>query len=367
MKMERKTGNLNFLSSLIAMIVLPGILISCQEKVAYYTASDFEKVPKTDIHFHYNTPDPYYMEYAAGLNFRLVSPNVDSGNSLDEQLNNAFTIKQKFPDKFAFFGTFSVDSFGSQGFIQQTIDRIDTCMEVGAIGIKIWKNIGMVLLDDSGKYVMVDDARLDPVFSYLSDKKITVMGHLGEPKNCWQPLEEMNDSNNYRYYKGHPQYHMYMFPEAPSYDDQINARDNLLAKNPGLDFLASHLGSLEWSVDELAKRMDRFPDLDVEMSARINHLQYQSIQDYDKVRNFMLKYHDRLLYGTDVGVTVRDTNYESRARNLEQRWRSHWIYLATDSVQKIKDLPGDVKGLHLAKDVIDKIYQTNADRFFPAM
>lgn len=349
---------------LFSLVAFTAIVVSCEKKEAFYSAADFDKVPKTDVHFHYNTPDPYYIELAAQLNFRLVSPNVDSGNSLDEQLNNAVTIRNAYPDRFAFFGTFSVDSFGKPGFTESVIARIDSCMSVGAAGIKIWKNIGMVLKDDSGKYVMVDDARLDPIFRHLAEKNITVMGHLGEPKNCWQPLEEMNDSNNYRYYKSHPQYHMHMFPEAPSYDDQINARDNLLARNPDLDFVASHLASLEWSVDELALRMERFPDLDVEMSARINHLQYQSIQDYEKVRQFLLKYQDRLMYGTDVGVTVRDTNYESRARNLEQRWRSHWIYLATDSVQIIRDLPGDVKGLHLPKEVIDKIYQTNADRLF---
>jgi hypothetical protein len=62
----------------------------------------------------------------------------------------------------------------------------------------------------------------------------------------------MTDTGNYRYYKANPQYHMYLHPEAPSYDDQINARDMLLRNHPGLDFIAAHLASLEWSVDEIA-------------------------------------------------------------------------------------------------------------------
>jgi hypothetical protein len=33
-------------------------------------------------------------------------------------------------------------------------------MQAGASGIKIWKNIGMVIKDKKGNYVMVDD----PVF-----------------------------------------------------------------------------------------------------------------------------------------------------------------------------------------------------------
>ncbi len=53
---------------------------------------------------------------------------------------------------------------------------------------------------------------------------------------------------------------MFLHPEYPSYEDQINARDNLLKKNPDLKFIACHLASLEWNVDSLASRLDRFPN-----------------------------------------------------------------------------------------------------------
>jgi hypothetical protein len=55
---------------------------------------------------------------------------------------------------------------------------------------------------------------------------------------------------------------------------------------------------------------------------------------------------------------------EARSQTLLDRWKSNWIYLATDSTQKIRNIRGDVKGLKLPKDVIDKIYNTNADCFF---
>ena len=93
---------------------------------------------------------------------------------------------------------------------------------------------------------------------------------------------------------------MFLHPEYPSYEDQINARDHLLELHPDLKFIGCHLGSLEWNVDELAKRLDKFPDLAVDMSARICHLQYQSAKDREKVRDFCIKYQDRLLYGTDL-------------------------------------------------------------------
>ncbi len=66
---------------------------------------------------------------------------------------------------------------------------------------------------------------------------------------------------------------MYLHPEFPSYEDQIKARDHMLEKHPDLKFIGAHLGSLEWSADELAKRLDKFPNMVVDMAARISHLQ----------------------------------------------------------------------------------------------
>ena len=66
-----------------------------------------------------------------------------------------------------------------------------------------------------------------------------------------------------------------------------------------MKFIGAHLGSLEWNVDELARRLDKFPNMAVDMAARITHLQFQSATNWQKVHDFMIKYQDRLLYATD--------------------------------------------------------------------
>ncbi len=82
--------------------------------------------------------DIRYLQFADSLNFRLISPNVDAGMPIDEQLEIAATIKQQYPDKFAFFGTFSIGNFNNPDFTKQTIARIDKCMKDGASGIKCY-------------------------------------------------------------------------------------------------------------------------------------------------------------------------------------------------------------------------------------
>jgi predicted TIM-barrel fold metal-dependent hydrolase len=346
----------NFLTSFLSICLC--LMISCRKEPGFYGAGDFQEVEKIDTHFHYLSMDGRYMEFAASQNFRLLSPNWDGEVSIDAQLEVSASMKHAYPEQFAFFGTFSVDHFSQPDFAEKTIKRIRLCMDQGASGIKIWKNIGMVLQDQEGNYVMIDDPVFEPVFQYLEENQIPVMGHLGEPKDCWLPEEEMTDPSDVAYYKNHPQYHMYLHPEVPSYEEQINARDHLLELHPGLDFIGAHLASLEWSVDELAVRLDRYPNLKVDLASRIYHLQYQSNLDREKVRDFMIRYQDRILYGTDDEVHDLTENDGSAVEaNLLRGWMSHWLYLATDSVVQ-------VKGLQLPKEVIDKIYYKNAERYF---
>jgi predicted TIM-barrel fold metal-dependent hydrolase len=331
----------------------------------YYTAADFEKVPKIDAHFHYNTSDTRYLDYAESINLRFISPNVDAGRSIDEQFKTARAIKETYGDKFIFLGTFPVDNFGDPDFSGLIIQRIKESIDAGASGIKIWKNIGMVLKDADGNFVMIDDTAFEPVFEYLQENSIPLMGHLGEPLNCWLPVEEMTLGNDRRYFSNNPQYHMYLHPDAPSYEDQINARDRVLERYPRLIFCGAHLASLEWSVDELASRFENFPDLTVDISARIGHLQHQSMADSEKVRNFLIKYQDRIMYGSDASVSEGSTDYTSTTENLRQMWLDHWIYLATDSTITVSDLDNnEVKGLQLPIGVIDKIFYKNAVEIF---
>jgi hypothetical protein len=49
-----------------------------------------------------------------------------------------------------FLGTFPVDNFGDPDFSGLIIQRIRESIDAGASGIKIWKNIGMVLKDTDG-------------------------------------------------------------------------------------------------------------------------------------------------------------------------------------------------------------------------
>ena len=342
---------------------------------AHYSMADFERVRKFDAHVHANTPDHIFLDVARRDNFELLSINVDYPDfpTLHEQAEVAHALQAGDPARFHFATTFSMKGFGGADWTQSTNQRINEEFARGALAVKVWKNIGMVEKDAAGKHIMLDDPGFDGVMANIEAHGKVLIAHQAEPKNCWLPLDEMTTENDRSYFRDHPEYYMYLHPEEPSYETLIAARDRFLARHPKLNFDGAHMGSLEWSVDELAKFLDRFPNARVDLAARMTQVQYQSVRDYRKVRRFFIRYQDRLMYGSDLSENPPDpaakaqnppVTLESFGEEADQFWRSDWKYLATGESQRIDAIKADVPGLALPRSVIDKIYDGNARRAF---
>jgi len=333
----------------------------------FYTMNDFDSVEKIDAHVHLNTSAPHFVQQAAADHFKLVTINLDDVNEpppMEEQQKFALQQIKAAPGRVAYATSFSIRHFNDTGWLRQNISYMQNSFAQGAAAVKIYKVIGMALRDKKGKLVMIDDARFDPLIDFIEQNNKTVVGHLGEPKNCWLPVDFMTIKGDKSYYTANPVYHMYRHPEYPSYEAQIAARDNMLRKHPNLRFVGAHLGSLEWSVDELAKRLDEFPNMAVDMAARIGHLQYQASKNWQKVHDFIMKYQDRLIYATDMVADASANATELKAR-VHDTWLSDWKFFATDSTMTVHDFDGSFKCLQLPREVIDKIYRKNAEKWFP--
>ena len=349
----------------ILLLILLLTIWSCNKQSDYYSIGDFEKVDKIDVHIHIDTKRDVFVEQARKDNFRLLDIVVDGSNGKEkviEEYNFRINTKAKSPKDVEFATAFSIKEWDDPNWVKNTLDWLNKSFEEGAIAVKVWKNIGMVFKDKNGDLVMIDDPKLDTIFNFLTYKNIPVVGHLGEPKNCWLPIEEMTVNNDKGYYSDHPQYHMYKHPDLPSYEEQIAARDRMLGKNPNLIFMGAHLGSLEWSVDELAKRLDKFPNMSVDIAARIGQLFFQTKEDREKVRAFFIKYQDRILYATDLGDQGKQEPIEKQSE-MHKVWLRDWEYFTSENVMKSELISGEFQGLHLPKGVIDKVYLKNAKKW----
>jgi len=218
------------------------------------------------------------------------------------------------------------------------------------------------LKDHSGQFATLEDKRLDPIIDFLERRHIPLIGHVGEPKNCWLPFSAMNVRSDREYYEQHPEYHMYQHPEYPSYEQLLAARDRTLLNHPDLTFVGAHLASLESDVDQLAGFLDRFPHAAVDVAARIPHLQVQTRADRAKVQRFFIAYQDRIMYGTDQAVGPKRDPKAVRAR-AHDIWTRDWRFLTTDDTMTSPAVDGAFRGVKLPRTVIDKIYLTNSERW----
>lgn len=342
----------------------------------YYTLEDFRSVPKIDAHVHISTDiDTVFIKQAEEDNFRLLTLNVytSSGMPIEEQQEFALKQIRAFPGRMAYATTFSLKNYNEDGWQEEAIEYLKQSFSKGAIAVKVWKNVGMELKDKNGQLVMIDNPRFDTILNYLAQNHIPLIGHLGEHRNSWLPLEKMTVKGNRDYARAHPQEHMYLHPERPSYEYYIQVRDHMLEKHPDLKFIGAHLGSLEWSVDELAKRLDKFPNMAVDMAERISHLQYQALTQWQKVHDFFIKYQDRLLYGTDMRSTAMDivnnniTDPAGLRKHAHDVWLRHWRFFTTDELMQVPKVDGTFKGLKLPREVVDKIYRKNAEKWIPGI
>jgi hypothetical protein len=338
------------------------------DTLEYYTADDFTKLVKYDTHIHFDTFDTTLLELARQQNFKFLTINVNAPSSpaLEDQQKVALELIKLYPENLAYATSFYAQDFDDPQWQAKSIAYLKSSFDKGARAVKIWKNVGMEFRNGKGQFIMIDDPKFDPVLDFIEKNNATLIGHIGEPRNAWLPDSEMTVKNDKRYFKKHPQYHMYLHPEFPHHSKIMAARDHMLEKHQGLTFVGAHLGSLEWDVDVLAEGLDKYPNMAVDMAARIGHFQYQTVENRDKVRQFFIKYQDRIVYATDNTISDESAG-DALNTKIINSWAKDWAYFTSDSKMNVPDVDGEFTGLHLPKSVIDKIYTQNAKKWFPGL
>jgi len=332
-----------------------------------YSLEDFQHVEKIDAHVHLHGAARQFMAQAVRDNVRVLTINVDYPDfpPLAVQQRDALALREQYPGRVAFAATFSVANFQSPDWAATQLHHLDDALAKGAVGVKVWKNIGLALRDPDGKYVMLNDPRLKPIFDRLERGNIVLLGHQAEPLNCWLPFDQMTVRSDKEYFQAHPQYYMYKHPEVPSHEAQLAARDSMLTQHPQLRFDSVHLASLEWDVDQIARFLDKFPKANVDVAARMSHLEHQATKDPNKVRDFLIRYQDRVLYGTDIEVGPSDSDTASTATEAHKTWVEDWRFLNTTETMHSTEFDAEFRGLGLPNSVVDKIYSGNARKMFP--
>jgi predicted TIM-barrel fold metal-dependent hydrolase len=327
----------------------------------------FEELLKIDIHSHIFEDDPLLLDMLRRSEVHVVNVATRGTEGHVEVMHRvAEDLHVKYPDLFSFASTFDLTQIHQPGFAERTIRWLDETFERGAVMTKIWKEIGLELKTPSGEFLLPDDPIFDPIYAHLARRGKPLMAHVAEPLDAWLPLDP--ESVHYEYYSRNPQWHLHEHADVPHHSELIAARDNIMEKHPDLVVIGAHLGSLEHDVDEVARRLDRYPNFYVDVAARTPDLSRQSTE---KVRDFFLRYEDRILYGLDaIWRPYRDGPRTEEERTsfivrLEDRYRSDYAFYAGTGT--VEYAGRGVAALGLPRPVLEKFYSGNALRLLPEL
>jgi predicted TIM-barrel fold metal-dependent hydrolase len=324
----------------------------------------FEQIRKIDVHSHVYEDLPAVNAMLRRVNMRLINvsnPGTDAHLEFMHRFNA--TLVRAHPDIFSFASTFDLTTREQPGYAARVTAALDETFARGAVMTKIWKEVGLELKRPDGTFMLPDDAVLEPVYTHLAKRKKPLLAHLAEPLEAWLPLDPKG--LHYGYYSKNPRWHLHGKPEYPSHQALIDARDRILAKHPSLVVIGAHLGSLEHDVDEVARRLERYPNFFVEVSARTRDLTRQPAA---KVRAFFLEYQDRIMYGVDRSwrpyrdPASRPTEAQRAqfAKDLEAQYRLDYAYYA--GAGRVEYAGAIVDALGLPREVLEKFYARNAQR-----
>jgi len=252
------------------------------------------------------------------------------------------------PGRFMVFTQLDWSKVDDPDFGAEMATQIRDSVSRGARGLKLLKDLGLGVRDKDGKLLAIDDARLDPAWEECGRLGIPVFIHSGDPEAFFLPIDASNE--RYEELIEHPYWSFYG-RDYPSLQSLMEARNRVFAKHPHTTFVSLHMGWPE-NLDWVQSMLDKYPNVMVEFGAREAELGRQP----RRTRDLFMKYQDRIMFGTDNGLT-------------EEMYRNNFRWLETsDEYFNYWGSPGQgrftISGLALPDDVLEKIYHKNAERLF---
>jgi predicted TIM-barrel fold metal-dependent hydrolase len=277
--------------------------------------------------------------------------DLDGGWSEDILEHRLDTFKNSAPERFCFFGGPNWKYWPEQGnrFGEFAARRLEHQVARGAQGLKIWKDFGLHVKDQHGHLVTIDDHRLDPLWQTAGQLGLPVVIHIADPVAFFDPVDGMNE--RWEELQAHPQW---QFPpdQFPNFTTLLGSFANLVQRHPATTFIGAHVGCYAENLTWVSALLDRCPNFQVDISARIGELGRQPYS----TKRFFERYSDRILFGIDAGPSLE--TYQIYWRFLETQDE----YFSYSSDPTPSQGRWQIYGLGLAPEVLKKIYYDNAKR-----
>jgi uncharacterized protein len=234
------------------------------------------------------------------------------------------------------------------GFGAKAATQLESDIKAGAVGLKVFKDLGMFATKADGTRLHVDDPELDPIWETCGQQNVPVLIHVGEPQAFFDPLDYTNE----RWLE------LALYPdrrhqEGVRFEELITERNTMIKRHPRTRYILAHFG---WHANDLAragKLLDANPNVYFDVAAVLYDFGRQPRAAHD----FFLKYQDRILFGKD---SYQPDEYPYYWRVFETNDEYFDYYRDYHAFWKLY-------GMGLPDPVLRKMYYQNALKIVPGI
>jgi predicted TIM-barrel fold metal-dependent hydrolase len=252
-------------------------------------------------------------------------------------------------------------------FVGQVVQFLRQCKQLGGLGVKITKGLGLGAIDPvKGGLLAVDDPWLDPIFEEAGRLGLPVGIHVGDPQAFFQPCGPENE--RYEELTFAPRWCFADRSVYPSWEDLFGAFVRRVGRHPGTVFVGAHFGNDPEEPLRVGRTMREHPNLWIDTAARVPEI---GRRPPEEVRSVFAEFPDRIVFGTDLQVGPDSTvlgagPQDTTQADVENFWRSTWRYFETTDAGIPSPTPiqgrWTVTGIGLGTDELEKFYHGNAER-----
>jgi predicted TIM-barrel fold metal-dependent hydrolase len=312
------------------------------------------KFPVIDVHVHpaARTPEEVARWVKimddTGVEMAVLMTGA-SGEAFDRLVD---LYLKPYPDRFMLYCGIDTHKLNIEApdFPKKVAAELERCYRKGARGVGEVTDKGRGFGSSStvdgpprprDKRLFVDDRRLDLFWEKCAELKMPVNIHIADHPSAWQPPDEHQERTpNFQNYN---QYGL----DVPTHAELIARFQTMIDRHPKTTFVAVHFSNLGHDLAQLGKALDRYPNLNVDLSARA----YEFGRQPFTAAAFFAKYKDRILYGSDQTVSV-------------EMWRSWWRIIETHDEFVRGPAGWWLYGLGLPDNVLEAVYRGNAQRLY---
>lgn len=307
------------------------------------------RYPVIDFHSHdYPKTDAAVDAWVKTMDATGIAKTMILSYTTGAAFDSIVDKYKRYKDRFAIFCGFDYSGYEKPGWQQHAIAELERCHKKGAIAVGELgdKGLGEYYSKPVPGYGMhIDDPRMKPLLEKCAGLHMPVSIHVAEDAWMYLPPDSANDG-----LMNAATWNVDLSKKGILNHDQLLATlENAVRENPKTIFIACHLANSCSDLSVLARMFDAYPNFYADIAARYGEI--SPVPRY--TRAFMEKYSDRLVYGTDMGVSP--DMYRSTFRILETE-DEHFYDRGN------YDYHWPLYGLGLPDGLLKKIYHENAEK-----